>query len=237
MDTTGPSQHSGRVSSAHRWRVRAAGAGGALAQELLRSPEAEAVGGVLSRHDPLSVKQMSKLICMLGRDAGFEGKQRLDWVMAWAAERKEPHVGNFNSYMTQLARQRGRLRDAEAVLYLMQAEQMKPDAHTYNSFIRAYDQEGQWLAAEAAFERMQAAWVTPNEYSYSFLISAYAKGEQWQAAEVAFKQMQAAGLTPTVYTYSSLISAYRKGEQWQAAEEVEEAFAQMQAAKVMPPSS
>jgi len=39
---------------------------------------------------PHRSKQMTVLIGMLGGNFGFEGKQRLDWVVAWAGERKAP---------------------------------------------------------------------------------------------------------------------------------------------------
>jgi hypothetical protein len=74
---------------------------------LLRSPDAAAVGGVLERHDPLSSKRMTALIGMLGRESVFKGKQRLDWVVAWAGERKALNVFHYSNYISQLTRQRG----------------------------------------------------------------------------------------------------------------------------------
>ena len=132
----------------------------ALAQELLRSPDAAAVGGVLGRHDRLSDKQLLALIGMLGRAPGLKGKQRLDWVMAWGGERKGVlNVFHYSNYISQLTRQPGRLQDAEAAFEQMQAAGVTPNDYTYNSLISAYDKGGQWQKAEGAFEHMQAAGV------------------------------------------------------------------------------
>jgi len=161
---------------------------------------------------------MTGLIGMLGRDAGFKGKQRLDWVVAWAAERKELNVFHYSSYIAQLTEQNGRLRVAKAAFEQMQAAGVTPDDYTYSSLISAYDKGGQWQAAEGALKQMQAAGLTPDVVTFNSLISAYDKGGRWQAAEGALKQMQAAGVTPNVYTYNSLISACDTGGQWRNAD-------------------
>ena len=76
---------------------------------------------MLSRHDRLSPKQLLTLMGMISREAGFKGKQRLEWVVAWAAERKALNVFPYSSYISQLTKQKGRLIDAEAVFRQMQA--------------------------------------------------------------------------------------------------------------------
>jgi len=140
----------------------------ALAQEMLRSPDAAAVGGVLGRHERLSDKQLLTLIGMLGRDAGFKGQQRLDWVMEWGGEREGVlNVFHYNNYISQLTRQPGRLRVAEAAFEQMQAAGVTPNVVTYNSLISAYDKGGRWQKAEEAFGQMKAAGVTPDDYIHT----------------------------------------------------------------------
>ena len=81
---------------------------------------------MLGRHERLSSKQMTALIGMLGRESGLTSKQRLDWVVAWAAERKALDVFNYSSYISQLTQQGGRLRDVEAAFEQMQAAGVTP---------------------------------------------------------------------------------------------------------------
>jgi pentatricopeptide repeat protein len=135
---------------------------------------------------------------MLGRESGFKGKQRLDWAVAWAAERKALDVFHCSSYVAQLTRQRGRLRDAEEAFdgcrRLGDARRRHVQVVRCKSLISAYGEGRPWQKAEEAHEQMQETGLTPNDRTYSSLISAYDKGGQWQKAEGAYERMQAAAV-------------------------------------------
>ena len=175
---------------------------------------------------------MASLQDVLGRAPGPQGRQRLEWVVAWAGQ---PNLFYFNALIHECGKEWGK---AGLAFRQMQTAGVTPDVITYNSLISAYGRGEQLQKAEQAFEQMQAAGIEPNENTYKHLVKAYVKSGQVEKA-AAMKQVQAPFKAErmadrertNIESFNTHIVKCIKGGQWQKAEE---AFERMRAAGSKP---
>jgi len=134
---------------------------------------------------------------------------------------------------------------AQALLDEMQKEDVKPNAHTFNSAITAWSRsgsKGSALKAEILLKNMEDLYeagnksLQPSAQVYTSVISAWAKSNEPGSAlraEILLKLMWAMykrgnkSVKPNVQTFTSVISAWAKSRDNKAGEKAEALIDQM----------
>ena len=90
----------------------------------------------------------------------------------------------------------GALSEAEEVLDLIEAADLRPAAGVYSCLIHAYARVGRLTRAHALLMRMQVRGVPPCRLPYNVTIAACAREGQLRQALEIYEEMLAAGLRP-----------------------------------------
>lgn len=89
----------------------------------------------------------------------------------------------------------------------MKKEGVKPDIHTYTSFINACCKAGDLAKASKTMEEMEALGVKPNVKTYTTLIHGWARASHPEKALKCFEEMKHVGLKPDKAVYHCLMTS------------------------------
>jgi len=130
-------------------------------------------------------------------------------------------------------------RDAERLVYRMQAEGLRPSEQALNSLMDAYAQQADWRKAISLKDEMRRRCVAdggprPNVDTYTAAARACARAGHSRKAEALLVELREVGLRPNTLAWNALVEAYARAGDWRRAVELKDAMRKGEGGKPKP---
>lgn len=118
----------------------------------------------------------------------------------------------------------GDLSQAEAILQVMEARDVKLGTGFYNALFKAYTVRDDAVSAFRLLNQMQERSLTLDRFTYTTLMSLYVNLKQTVAVQRTFDKMQQKGIVPDSISHAILLNAYIEAGDWSKAANIWESL-------------
>jgi len=116
-----------------------------------------------------------------------------------------PNAITYN-IMLEMYSKRSCFKKVDELYLEMEAEGVRPDGITYNTYINALGRAGRIADAEQVFKNCPS----PDVFTFTTLMKTFSEFDRFEAAKGLFEDMKRVGIDPSLVTYSVMIDCLGK---------------------------